>query len=130
MRTLIFLDDERNLKDVFWINYAPYKKVITVRTSSEFKQAVEKLAWSDSFELLNFEFSFDHDLADFNRNQEETGFSCAVWLINHLIEKNLDPNYLFWYVHSQNPIGKENIDNYLLSYVHFYNENGNPLLGN
>jgi len=128
MRTLIFLDDERNLEDVSWIEYDLYCDVKTVRNFNDFKKVVSKTILTND-DLLNFDFSFDHDLADYSEKWERTGYDCAIWLINFIIEKDLDPNYLFWHIHSKNPVGKENIDNYLQSYVHFFNNYGNPALG-
>lgn len=50
--------------------------------------------------------SFDHDLG-----MGETGFECAKFLVNYCIDHNLKlPDYK---VHSQNPVGKENIEKLL-----------------
>lgn len=68
--------------------------------------------------------SFDHDLAAIHYDpktwaesfsyKEETGMDCAKWLVDYCILNKLKfPEYL---VHSQNPIGKENIISYLENY--------------
>ena len=66
--------------------------------------------------------SFDHDLADEhytsvgttaynNDNNEKTGYHCAKWLCDYLSDNNLPLPICF--VHSMNPIGKENIESLL-----------------
>lgn len=46
--------------------------------------------------------SFDHDLG-----LEESGFDCAKWLVNYCLDHQCQlPQFA---VHSQNPVGKENI---------------------
>lgn len=46
--------------------------------------------------------SFDHDLG-----LQESGFDCAKWLVNYCLDNNLQlPAFN---VHSQNPVGKQNI---------------------
>ena len=77
--------------------------------------------------------SFDHDLADEHYRQsmynpdkhytkyytdgtfkEKTGFECAKWLTEYCMNKNQKlPEF---YVHSANPIGKENINGLLESF--------------
>jgi hypothetical protein len=55
--------------------------------------------------LPNF-ISFDHDLGT-----EKTGYDFAKWLVDHIMDNDLDK--FEFYVHSQNPIGKRNIEEYL-----------------
>lgn len=61
--------------------------------------------------------SFDHDLGEDNW----TGYDIAKELVN-IDMKTIDPAYKFsdnftFYVHSQNPIGKKNIESYLNNYL-------------
>ena len=50
--------------------------------------------------------SFDHDLGE-----DESGYDCAKYLVEYCIEHNLQlPKFS---VHSQNPVGKENIERLL-----------------
>lgn len=62
--------------------------------------------------------SFDHDLADehyavqggttnYNKFAEKTGYHCMQWMIDYIIDNNLEPPKVF--VHSMNPVGRENI---------------------
>lgn len=67
--------------------------------------------------------SFDHDLADchymgdFSDPNEKTGMDCAKWLIDYCIDNNLSlPEY---YVHSMNPVGRQNIKSILDGYKQY-----------
>jgi hypothetical protein len=104
----LFLDDERNPEDVFWMKI-PDGDYIIVRTAEEFKQTINQKG------LPNY-ISFDHDLGE-----DPNGYDCAKWLVDYCIktDKKL-PTYT---VHSQNPIGKDNIIGYLENFKRVYGEN-------
>lgn len=58
--------------------------------------------------------TFDHDLGEY----EPTGHTIAKWMV----DMDMDQIYTFpetfqYYVHSQNPVGKKNIESYLNSYL-------------
>lgn len=88
---------------------------VIVRNYEEFVQVIEEKG-------LPYLISFDHDLSwdhynidfdvwdDYSSEQlgvEKTGADCAEWLKNYCIENNLKlPEF---YVHSMNPVGRENI---------------------
>lgn len=56
--------------------------------------------------------SYDHDLGE-----GKTGYDCAKWLVEYCLENNLSlPEYA---VHSQNPVGKENILTLLSNFEKF-----------
>lgn len=59
--------------------------------------------------------SFDHDLGE----NEPTGYAIALWMV----DQDLDHNWMLddwtFYVHSQNPIGKRNIEQLLNGYIGF-----------
>lgn len=61
--------------------------------------------------------SFDHDLG----RDENTGYDIAKLLVKLDIEDDnfSFPNNFSYYVHSQNPVGKENIIGYLDNYLNF-----------
>lgn len=51
------------------------------------------------------QISFDHDLG-----QGPTGAAFANWLINYMLDNNIKfPKNFQYFVHSQNPIGAQNI---------------------
>lgn len=81
----LYLDDLRPIPDGF----------VGVRSYVEFVNYISQNGLPDFI-------SFDHDLG-----LEESGFDCAKWLVNYC----LDTDYRLpqFDVHSQNPVGKENI---------------------
>lgn len=99
----IFLDDERepiNSRD--WA---------IVRNYFEFINCVLENRYEIDY------ISFDHDLGE----DSLSGFDCVKWLVDLDIQsggKILNEDFK-WYVHSQNPIGAENINEYLSGYLEF-----------
>lgn len=116
MKYLIFLDDERNIEDVTWINYPEYDDVFVVRRMCDFIFVVVNLE-----NIGDYDFSFDHDIQDFSGayGQEQTGYDCAKWLCDYVLESNIDPQLINFKVHSQNPIGKQNIESYINNFKEF-----------
>lgn len=61
--------------------------------------------------------SFDHDLGE----DQQTGVDYAKWIV----EKDLQCNGIFipegfdFYVHSQNPVGRDNIEGLMCSYLDY-----------
>jgi hypothetical protein len=109
MPKLLYLDDMR-VPEVL--------DAVLVRNYAEFVAYVDEHGCP---ELV----SFDHDLAeeaynDCNTNpngpidyagfREKTGLHCAQYLIDHAIPLQQ------WYVHSFNPVGRQNIERALRSY--------------
>jgi len=67
--------------------------------------------------------SFDHDLGD----EKHTGYDIVKFLVELDMGEDLEftlPEEFDYYVHSQNPIGKENIERYLDNYLRFRQKNG------
>lgn len=117
MKTIIFLDDERNIKDVFWHKYPEYNACHIARNFKQFKQLVNTILLTGNIKLKNVLFSFDHDLQDFNEDSSEnTGYTCAKWLCETILDNMYNTTDLNHVVHSQNPIGKENIDSYIKNF--------------
>jgi len=62
--------------------------------------------------------SFDHDLGyDANLGLQRTGMDFARWLVELDLETNRMPDGFQYYVHSQNPVGVENIRGLLDCYL-------------
>lgn len=57
--------------------------------------------------------SFDHDLGE----NEPTGFDIVKWICEYDMDHNVLGKDFSWYTHSQNPIGKKNIDCYISQYL-------------
>lgn len=114
----LFIDDERELADVTW---APWQ----VREKYRNEDWVVVRSYADAMvEVLNRGFpsfvSFDHDLG----HEKYTGYELAKQLIENDIisgDKESRRGYKFpenfgFFVHSQNPIGKANIEGLLNGY--------------
>ena len=98
----LFLDDER------WpsLSQLPGDGWAIVRSVAEAQRIIAE------FGMPVF-VSFDHDLGD----GAPTGMDFARWLVDQDLDGNpLPPNFSF-YVHSQNPVGAENIRSYLGKYL-------------
>lgn len=70
---------------------------------------VEFVAYISQNGLPDF-ISFDHDLG-----LEESGFDCAKWLVAYCLDH--DKNLPRFAVHSQNPVGKKNIESLLTNFL-------------
>jgi|TARA_R110000868_G_scaffold271243_1_gene530675 hypothetical protein len=108
----LFLDDIRNPWNVAYMTL-PKVDWIIVRNYDEF---VKEISTNGLPEII----SFDHDLSFFDIDKtdgfiEKTGYDCAKWLINYCSKNNLMPPT--YYVHSMNPVGKQNIINYIECYI-------------
>ena len=94
----MFIDDER----------LPFEEdYVVVRSVEEAKRTIDILGYPGMV-------SFDHDLGE----NVETGYDFAKWLIE--TDQDSDwwyfPSRFEFYVHSQNPIGKENIEKLFSNY--------------
>lgn len=116
----LFIDDERNLEDVTW---APWQ--IREKYRNEHWVIARNVPAALS-EIINrgmpSYISFDHDLSD----GEITGYSLAKVLVNDALKFPDHPELQFpvdfdFYVHSQNPIGKANIEGLLNNYLRIKN---------
>lgn len=87
----LYLDDIRTPPDSTWIKVESYEEFIAYI----------------QIEGLPDIISFDHDLG-YGTEEEKTGYDCAKWLINYILDNNINQkiNYV---VHSANPIGRDNI---------------------
>ncbi len=114
----LFLDDEREMSDVTW---APWQ----IREKYRNEEWVIARSYGDAMvEVLNRGFpkfvSFDHDLG-----QKYSGFDLAKQLVeNDIISGDRESRQAYkfstdfdYYVHSQNPIGKKNIEGLLDNYM-------------
>jgi|SRR5690606_1584635 hypothetical protein len=85
----LYLDDIRPIPFGF----------VGVRSYSEFVTFIEQNGLPDFI-------SFDHDLGE-----EKTGYDCAKMLVEYCLDRQITlPDFA---VHSQNPVGKQNIESLL-----------------
>lgn len=91
----IFLDDERFPPD------NDGKPWIIVRKFEDFIWQISRLGIPEFI-------SFDHDIQDFKDDDERTGYTCAKWLVEYMMNNKIDI-YIDYFVHSQNSEGAKNI---------------------
>lgn len=115
---IIFLDDERDIEDVTWINYPSHDFVATVRTFDEWKYIIPYVKdWDNTY------FSLDHDIQDFDDDGNEyTGYSCLKWLCEYILDNKIDIKHLNILIHTKNPVGRENIECYHRNFMCFLKE--------
>jgi hypothetical protein len=87
----LFIDDEREPPQSNWFVARSYDEVV----QTIIKHGMPKF------------ISFDHDLGE-----GKSGYDIANWIVNYCIDNDFVPSFDF-YVHSQNPVGKENIEKLL-----------------
>lgn len=94
----LFIDDERDPVD---------KSFIVARSSQEAIDYVEL------FESLPIEICFDHDLGG-----DDTSMKFIHWMSNQILDNRYQLRKDFKYsIHSQNPIGVNNIKYYMLGFL-------------
>ena len=110
----LFIDDERQLQDV---TCAPRRMQERYRDQSwvivrNKSQAIRAIA--DHGQIAPNFISFDHDLG----NNEPTGLDIAQWIVDQHMDRNIEiPEDFDFYVHSMNPVGRENIERYMRNYL-------------
>jgi hypothetical protein len=98
----LFLDDER---------YPVHPSWIIARNYDDALWYVRQLGVPNVI-------SFDHDLG---APQNPTGYDFAKWLCAYIEDYELDfPDDFVYYIHSQNPVGAENIRAYMENFLRYY----------
>ena len=111
----LFLDDERNPEDVTWIDYPESIDWKVVRSYREFFYEFHRSA----FQVI----SFDHDIQDYNhRGVELTGYTVLRAMLGTFLTTSPElytfPEQVFF--HTQNLIGKENMESYWNNFCKHY----------
>ena len=123
MKQIIFLDDERVIQDVTWVDYSQWSGAYVISQSSASRLISYIKHYGKYFDWENTLFSLDHDLQDFEGEEESTGYTFIKWLVDFMIDNEISLQHLHVVVHSQNPVGKENIEKYIsnakLHYLEF-----------
>lgn len=108
----LFLDDLREVEDVTWLTYPDNIEWIVVRNSTDFFDQLHKL----DPDVV----SFDHDIQEFCGADEVTGYDIIKEMVDIYLSVAEIPQCFF---HTQNPIGKRNMEAYYLNAVKFQEEN-------
>lgn len=93
---LLFLDDERFPSDALKLRFEG--DIVICRDMGEAIAQVTSRG-------LPAHICFDHDLGE----GERTGHDFAKWLVDQLVDECTQPPHIHYSVHSQNPIGADNI---------------------
>ncbi len=97
---VVFIDDERFPTDA---------TNVVIRNYDQFVQYVTDCGFPDVIH-------FDHDLGD----NEPTGYDIAKYIVDGDINGiHVIPEHFKFHIHSQNPIGKKNIESLLNNYMDF-----------
>lgn len=107
----LFIDDERHPPSKSPIG----NKWVVVRTMHE---AIDYINAAGFPAFI----SFDHDLGP----DQPTGYDFAKWIVERDLEDDLLPENFKFEVHSQNPVGAENIKRLLINYLKFKNKQNSP----
>jgi len=117
MKIILWLDDIRNpeIGDVKnFISYLIWEffdntptNIVWIKTQAGFENYIKENGLPDLI-------SFDNDLGIGNGE----GYDCAKWLVKYCMDNNA--NLPDWYVHSANPVAKENIKNLLINFENNY----------
>ena len=103
----LFLDDIRYPGDAFTGPKQPVLKWHIARSTNDAQWYVK------NYGVPQF-ISFDHDLGAL----DDTGYDFAKWLIDYLLDNNKNlPQGFSYYVHSQNPVGRKNIQSLMDNYM-------------
>lgn len=109
---ILFLDDERVPADVTWMSYPEGAVLTVVRNSVQFFEELYK----QEFDII----SFDHDIQEFVEGDEVTGYHILKELVDIYLQNDVVlPKCIF---HTQNPIGKKNMECYYQNAVKFQKE--------
>ncbi len=98
----LFVDDERFPPD----NEDPCARWIIVRNMKEAQHVIQTMG----FPIF---ISWDHDLGA----DTPSGHDIAKWIVDYDLDNDVIPEGFDFYVHSQNPVGADNIEGLLRGYM-------------
>ena len=113
---ILWLDDRRDPNDTRWHDIIHNEDAVDVewcRNRKEFCALIQKRGIPKAI-------YFDHDLGDIELS--ESGYGCARWLVDYMMDNNIDPSNIEFYSQSDNQPGKENILQLLTNFKYFNNK--------
>lgn len=120
MKKVLWLDDLRDPSQgqfKIWLNLA-FGENLDVTWVKSYDEFVKYFKHNE----MPYAISFDHDISSFELtddldSNEKTGLDCAKWIVDYCMNNAVRlPKY---FVHSANPVGRENIQSYLDNYLKF-----------
>lgn len=121
-KQILFLDDERHIQDVTWVDYSGWSGAYVLTQKSVGRLTGYIKRYGQYFDWSTTLISLDHDLQEFNEKtgEESTGYTFAKWLVDYFVDNGIPLQDLNIVVHSKNPIGAENIQKYIQNAKLFY----------
>lgn len=112
LRELSFLKDKQAEKNLSYVE-GPW---IIARSMEQALDLIDKKGCPSVI-------SFDHDLGEKDGKPVPSGFDLAKWLVDQDLDGNLSLDQMSFQVHSDNPVGKKNIEGLLTQYLEFKKNN-------
>jgi hypothetical protein len=119
MEKVLWLDDLRDPSQgqfKIWLNLA-FGENLDVTWVKDYDEFVKYFKKNEMPYAISFDHDLGNELTDHPELNEKTGLDCAKWLIEYCMNNAVRlPKY---FVHSANPVGRENIQSYLDNYLKF-----------
>jgi hypothetical protein len=121
MEKVLWLDDLRDPSQgqfKIWLNLA-FGENLDVTWVKDYDEFVKYFKKNEMPYAISFDHDLGNELTDHPELNEKTGLDCAKWIVDYCMNNAVRlPKY---FVHSANPVGRENIQSYLDNYLKFTN---------
>jgi hypothetical protein len=121
MEKVLWLDDLRDPSQgqfKIWLNLA-FGENLDVTWVKDYDEFVKYFKKNEMPYAISFDHDLSNELTDHPELNEKTGLDCAKWIVDYCMNNAVRlPKY---FVHSANPVGRENIQGYLDNYLKFTN---------
>jgi len=119
MEKVLWLDDLRDPSQgqfKIWLNLA-FGENLDVTWVKDYDEFVKYFKKNEMPYAISFDHDLGNELTDHTELNEKTGLDCAKWIVDYCMNNAVRlPKY---FVHSANPVGRENIQSYLDNYLKF-----------
>jgi hypothetical protein len=119
MEKVLWLDDLRDPSQgqfKIWLNLA-FGENLDVTWVKDYDEFVKYFKKNEMPYAISFDHDLGNELTDHPELNEKTGLDCAKWIVDYCMNNAVRlPKY---FVHSANPVGRENIQSYLDNYLKF-----------
>jgi hypothetical protein len=121
MEKVLWLDDLRDPSQgqfKIWLNLA-FGENLDVTWVKDYDEFIKYFKKNEMPYAISFDHDLGNELTDHPELNEKTGLDCAKWIVDYCMNNAVRlPKY---FVHSANPVGRENIQSYLDNYLKFTN---------
>jgi len=119
MEKVLWLDDLRDPSQgqfKIWLNLA-FGENLDVTWVKDYDEFVKYFKKNEMPYAISFDHDLGNELTEHPELNEKTGLDCAKWIVDYCMNNAVRlPKY---FVHSANPVGRENIQSYLDNYLKF-----------